>query len=281
MNVFKSQSALIAEIHNEFDTAQDRLLAAATKILTTPNAEAVQSISERLQKVGFVNTPTAKKGKEVKKELVSNREQAELIRYYSQTYPFMKFLTEDELNRICEKYKLVHAPVGNYIGEVPEKNITDIERAQELKYQDIEPTRVINKIKWHEYGNSQYYASWSKKSLIKKLELPTVFINMDWRFTSDVDRWVMDNFKTPPEVKWFCDEMTISKVNRKGLFIAAPESNFDLTGLDKNTKHGFFEVFETKVKDPIVFRYVRGGVQVITKWGLEANDPALVVPILN
>lgn len=96
MNLFKSQSELIAEIHNEFDTAQDRLFAQATKILTTPHTDAVQSISERLQKVGFVNTPTAKKGKEVKKELVQNREQAKLITYYRQTYPFLKFLTEEE-----------------------------------------------------------------------------------------------------------------------------------------------------------------------------------------
>lgn len=30
-----------------------------------------------------------------------------------------------------------------------------------------------------------------------------------------------------------------------------------------------------EVKDPIVFRYVNGGIQVITKWGIEAEDKIL------
>lgn len=72
----------------------------------------------------------------------------------------------------------------------------------------------------------------------------------------------------------------IQKIERGGLFIAAPQSHFDTKGLTKKGL-GFFSVFETEIKDPIVFRYVRGGIQVLTKWGLEANDPALVVPKLN
>lgn len=67
---------------------------------------------------------------------------------------------------------------------------------------------------------------------------------------------------------------------RDGLFIAAPETHFDTKGLKKKGL-GFFQIFETEIKDPIVFRYVRGGIQVLTKWGLEANDPDLVVPKLN
>lgn len=72
----------------------------------------------------------------------------------------------------------------------------------------------------------------------------------------------------------------VQEVNRTGLFIAAPQSHFNTEGLKKKGL-GFFQVFETEIKDPIVFRYVRGGIQVLTKWGLEANDPDLVVPKLN
>lgn len=67
-------------------------------------------------------------------------------------------------------------------------------------------------------------------------------------------------------------------ISKSGLFIAAPKSDFNLEGLSKKGK-GYFNVFE--IKDPIVFRYVRGGIQVITKWGLEADDDALVVDKLN
>lgn len=73
----------------------------------------------------------------------------------------------------------------------------------------------------------------------------------------------------------------VETIEKDGIFIAAPSSHFDLKGLSKKTQHGFMRVFKTEIKDPIVFRYVRGGIQVLTKWGLEANDPDLVVPKLN
>ena len=74
------------------------------------------------------------------------------------------------------------------------------------------------------------------------------------------------------------DEM--EEINRDGLFIAAPKSHFDLKGLKKKGL-GFFNFTVTEVKDPIVFRYVKGGIQVLSKWGLEANDEMLVNPINN
>lgn len=280
MNFFKTQQQIITEIHNEFDTAQDRLLEQANKILSTPNSEAVQSISDRLIKIGFVNTPTAKKGKEVKKELVETREQAELISYYKNTYLFLKFLTEDELNRICDKYNLIHAPVANFIGEVPEKNIKDIEQAQTLRASDVVTNKIIQKVKFHN-KKSIYETAWSNQDIIKKLNIPSEFEGEKFRHTFLFDEWVVTNYKTPEGMRWFADEIITTKIDRSGLFIAAPALDFNLEGLSKNTKNGFFSVFETKVKDPIVFRYVRGGVQIITKWGLEANDPALVLPINN
>jgi hypothetical protein len=33
--------------------------------------------------------------------------------------------------------------------------------------------------------------------------------------------------------------------------------------------------------DPIVFRFVRGGVLIISKWGLEAEDESLIIPEMN
>ena len=69
------------------------------------------------------------------------------------------------------------------------------------------------------------------------------------------------------------------RVDRTGLFIAAPKSHFNLDGLKKTSKFSFNLV--TIQKDPIVFRYCRGGIQVITKWGLEAGDESLVNPVIN
>jgi hypothetical protein len=75
-------------------------------------------------------------------------------------------------------------------------------------------------------------------------------------------------------------ELSVKKMRQdhmwtSSLYIAASKSMF--TGLDKMEKRGY----EYIVKDPIVFRYVEGGLLIISKWGLEANDPELVVPELN
>lgn len=72
------------------------------------------------------------------------------------------------------------------------------------------------------------------------------------------------------------------KIDKSGLFIAAPPSHFNLTGLTEDTKNrGFFKVSITEPKDPIVFRYVVGGLQILSKWGKEAEDEAFINPINN
>ena len=72
----------------------------------------------------------------------------------------------------------------------------------------------------------------------------------------------------------------ITTIDHSGLFIAAPKSHFDLKELDQNGK-GFFKTTKQEIKDPIVFRYVKGGIQVLSKWGLEAEDEMLQQEILN
>jgi hypothetical protein len=65
------------------------------------------------------------------------------------------------------------------------------------------------------------------------------------------------------------------------LFIAADKALFNLKGLEKS-KNGFgFFKKHIPNPDPIVFRYVKGGILIISKWGLEANDPELTVPEMN
>ena len=150
--------------------------------------------------------------------------------YYKEAYPFLKFLTEEKLEEICEKYNLIYAPVQNYIEDVPQKNLKEIAAAQELKVADA-----------------------------RDRDLKTIRSGIDSFGLVETEETV-----------------------RAGLFIAAPESHFDLKGLTKKGVRGFFKtVIRKETKDPIVFRYVKGGIQVLTKWGLEANDPELANPLDN
>lgn len=276
--MLKSSEAIIAEIHNEFDTAQDRLLSEAKAIIANADKK-----GERLAKVGFVNTPSAK----LVPQIVKSKEQADLINYYQQHYPFQKFLTEEELERICKKYDLIFAPVANYIKDVPEKNLRDIENAKPLvrshSMTDVyelnisrgldDFNRFLNLIghpsplftKEEEIAISrEYYGNHSPES---------------WSFGGSSDNMLFYGAKE----KLKCDFRieSYSKTSRDGLFIAAPKSHFNLKGLNKSGTFGFLNITVREVKDPIVFRYCKGGIQVLTKWGKEAEDSALVNPIEN
>lgn len=131
----KSSVQIIEEIHNEFDTAQDRLLSEAKSILDNvvlSEVEKMESTAHRLKSLGFIKTALVKKADEITSKLVKSKEEASLIMYYKQTYPFLKFLTESELDRICKKWNLVYNSVRTYIKDVPEKNLKEIELSQPL-----------------------------------------------------------------------------------------------------------------------------------------------------
>ena len=238
--MFKSQERLIAEIHNEFDTAQERLLEEANQLLASLSPQP-EGIAERLKRIGFSNTPTVKRVEAIQQEKKMAEDQAKLILYYKQTYPFLKFLTESELERICDKYNLIFAKVDRYVKEVPEKNLRDIEQAQELKEDDA----------------------------INALDLKAERLRTERLARMPKEDWYMEarnpyrNFYMP---------MMFSESAKLGLSIAAPESHFNLKGLVKTSTFGWGK---PEVKDPIVFRYVRGGIQVLTKWGIEGEDPML------
>lgn len=263
----------VEKIHREVDTAQDRLLSEAKKILTT-GLSPEEVISDRLIKAGFTNTPVVKKAKEIADKRVMSQEQATLIGYYANAYPFLKFLTVEEFDRICTKYSLVYAPVASYCKDVPEKNLKDIEQAQALRDRD--------------YTNDDFFI---KLSYTGDMEVDTMFkgktIPLDIAFLVNDRVDVQDIRKALWKAGYkgfahICQWPTYELIrhSKDGLFIAAPQSHFDTTNLKQN-KLGFFAFTVKEIKDPIVFRYVQGGIQVLTKWGVEGEDPALVVPKLN
>ena len=131
---------LVQEIHDAFDNAQDVLLEEAREIISKNKVRDTDHV-KRMAELGFVNSKVVQEASKKLKKAVETAEQAEVVLHYRETYPFLKFLTEEKLDEICEKYKLIHAPVGNYVEDVPEKNLKEIAEAQPLKPGD-EPVIV-------------------------------------------------------------------------------------------------------------------------------------------
>jgi hypothetical protein len=280
----------VEQIHAEIDTAQDRLIDSADKLLAElniPTESRIEKKSDMLLKFGFVNSETVKKAevlKSIRKEtetvLVKTKEEADLLKYYKQTYPMQKFLTVPELDRICDKYNLIHAPVSNYIKDVPEKNLLDIKAASNLANSDVAKNDIF-------FTVSSFYSS-VPKDLKAKL---SGRINISALDSYDIQRLsrgngdsvlaslVGSNYRDS-----FFSEGKVEEVKKNGLFIAAPKSHFKLDGTSKlGGVKAFFELSSTTVtKDPIVFQYCRGNmVRIITKWGTSDDQSYLDESLTN
>lgn len=269
----------VEKIHNEIDTAQDLLLAEAKQILAE-NPLPLLTKAERLKNLGFTNTPEVKQTEKLLEAHVKSKASAEQIEYYMRQYPFMKFVTTEKFETILEKYNLIYAPVSFYNKSIPNKNIQEIENAQKIKSEDLEGT--IYKLIPTDNSFIKFMNSVGLKESITQKDYDDLLIKhygrTAWSIQDDTGFFAVWD-KTGRIGRY--DKYKIEITNRNGLFIAAPSSHFnDLKGLKKQNR-SFFSFVKAEPKDPIVFIHVKGGVLVLSKWGDEAEDEELVVPINN
>lgn len=272
-----SERKLIEKIHAEVDNAANNALKTARFIIDTNNVSKKQTeMSVKLKKLGFINNPiildTEIKLKEKNKAL----EEAELIDMYKQQYPTLKFIKVEQLEYICNKYGLIYAPIRNFIGMVPEKNLLEMENCPILnpihvqedknvikvtEFTNAATKEIINFLKnWVEIGRN-----YSGIEILKgyNSDIMAAFLHSKGIQASGSTSYVRNG-----EYK---------VISQSGLFIAAPKGQFNIK---KKRSFNFITIGHID-NDPIVFRYCKGGIQVITKWGLEGKDPILFNEIEN
>jgi hypothetical protein len=249
-NLFKSSPQnVIVKIHNDFDSATERLLKEAKGIIAK---EFSTDKGDRLAKLGFTSSAASKKANEVKAAKTKSRELADQITYFQIQYPNHKFITEEAVMAICKKYGLVFGGVNFYIGDVPEKNVREMEKFV-LKEEDCTKHPCMY---WKTDGRGYPSPAFRKE---------------DSRFYGYVSRsqWGYD-------YKIVVDESTPCVYEKPQFQICASKDDFDLTNM--RVEKGYKLV---SIPDPIVLQPVKGGYLIVTKWGLEASDPSLVNEIHN
>jgi hypothetical protein len=122
----KSNVELIEDIHNEVYSAHDLLLKEAENILNKPIDESKIKDYQNLIKLGFDNEKNIKEHKEEVQKIEQSKKTKSTIEYYSFKYPFNKFINEDSVIRICNKYGLLLTDVNRFIGGIPEINQKEI-----------------------------------------------------------------------------------------------------------------------------------------------------------
>jgi len=254
----KTTVEIIEEIHESFFTEVDKLFATAkvSNSLDT-NKQALLDKCKRLKELGFTNTKEAKEAEieierlnKLQKENEEKQELIEAINFFSITYPTYKFITEDSVNKICQKYGLVYGEISRYLGTVSDKNLKHIEQ--------------FNVHDKHEcYFKETIYLGFmcGSRSIDKK------YITKEEYKKSDCNLMFSMDIR---EVQLKCP-----------LEIVAPVKDFNMEVMEvKNNKIQKIEIPDPIVLKPVIFKDKKHYL-IVTAWGIEASDEIVVNQQMN
>lgn len=249
----KTEREIIEEIHHTFYTEVDRLLEEAKISKSFAVDEAAINKAERLRQLGFVASKdtvigmdqmnvkeSEKRENEAKKSLIK------AIDYFSFKYPMYKFITEESVKRICEKYGLIYGPVNRYTGDVPTKNLIEIERFSISKEDQA----------W------EITASMLTSRRDKVVEITSY--EMSRRYNTDSHGFYNSY-----------------RAHKCSMEIAAPVKDFNTEGMElKGFKLSKIEVPDPVVLMPVIYNGTKHYL-IVTAWGLEASDPDVMNEKMN
>lgn len=250
----KTTNQIIEEIHETFYTEVDRLLADA-KILNSLETDKGELIlkQEKLKSLGFRSTQEVVEAQKEKDRLSSLESEnnykntlTEAINYFSFKYPFYKFITEESVKKICEKYNLVYSEVGRYIGAVPDANIEQMENFK-IKEEDI--CFVFSR------RNMSFFFGDNSDKNYKSF---TDYRNWETERRSENYRSMYRGY--------------LEEYSKCPLEICAPIKDFNIEGMEvKNFKLSKIEIPDPVVLQPVFFKGKKHYL-IVTAWGIEAED---------
>ena len=258
----------VVEIHREFNTAGEKLLAEAVGIIQKSQSPEIEK-AKRLNFLGFSQAKQVEESSQILKQAVISKEVAELVRKYQVMYPNNKFITEEQVKAICFKYNLICGEVKRFKGFVPEKNLLEIENFKK-RYKTPQQVRVTN---WQK-GDVDIISLDDYKR-----EESSGYISYRHIAT---DRHCLQQNKTDYDGIHFYGSYINSNGKYEngtfrfeiiGLQICAPVKDMDMEGM---TIQEGYKMRKIHVPDPVVLQPLPGGYIVISAWGDEASDENVV-----
>ena len=273
-NISKNYPKEVMEIHHEFWTAADKILAEANEIIAEAQKKDVQKVS-RLEALGFKQVKEVNDLKPLIRQAKLSKEQVELVGYYKQKYPLNKYITEEQVKTICHKYNLVCGSVERFKGFVPTKNLNEIENFK------LKPTEMPFLIVEGMYQSDIKFQLWEED-----------FTEHGKRYCPNSSFYIVgprnnrNIYGTSPLLTEKCMDrfedyvsLYVRKSNIQSMLqICAPVKDMDISGME--LKEGY-KLEQRYIPDPIVLQPVLGGYLILTAWGDEASDPLVVNEILN
>lgn len=254
----KSTKEIIEEIHESFYTEVDKLLA-DSKILRSTDTHLQNLIdkSTKLKALGFNNTKECKDAdieidriRIISEENSSKTTLNQAIDYFTAKYPLNKFITEESVVKICNKYGLVYGEINKYLGTVPDKNLKEIENSK-IQNED----KLYNKII---HSNSLYG-------------------------TNRITSISYEEYNNKCEIEEISSDYFHYSYHKSNLEIAAPQKDFDMKGFEiQNSKLTLkkIDIPDPVVLQPVLFKNNKYYL-ILSAWGDEASDELVVNNINN
>lgn len=264
----KSTLEIIEEIHESFFTEVDKLLAEAkiSKSLDTDKGELIEKCN-RLKALGFTSSKEVMEAEAelnrlgaLERENKAKENLIEAINYFSFKYPNYKFITEESVKKICEKYGLVYGRINDYTGTVPDENLAQMEKFKIDENDELYYSETVHRgfrgreTRFHgEYMSKERHA----------INYPTTKLSEGMREYIPINLSTIEIHGVAP------------------LEIAAPVKDFNME--DKEVKD--FKVSKIEIPDPVVLKPVifkdKKFYLIVTAWGIESSDPDVVNEKMN
>jgi hypothetical protein len=260
----------VLEIHNEFDTACDKIIAEAEEFFQSVTAPDTKKAS-LLEKLGFVQAKEVSEAREFTEKEASRKKMLELARYYKQKYPLNKFITEEMVKQICEKYNLVFGDVSLYTGFVP------LEKANMIAQFKVDPKDVPYAIATSNQNSDVFEF---EKDEIGKVWVKRFSNPEEWKSCFITTRpGIVNTYSNGPVLK---NDAGKKYTHIPFLQLERTKETFQICAPEKDMKtNGMRKSGHKLIPDPVVLRRVRGGYLVVAAWGNEASDPIVVNETMN
>lgn len=270
-----SQKHLIEMCHADFYSEVDKLLAQAN-IQKSQYDESLQHKAKLLRKVGFnSNNEVIEKADKQVEQVSVQTELIEAIQHFSFKYPQQKFITEESVTKICNKYGLIWGDVQYYTKDVPNENLNTIANFNK----DIE--EWCYGIRFDGFrGSSGFDVKLSqrdKEEMERQKQLEQYYIEERDRFFEEgrLREW-QEMLRGGVGSDWsgFKNPQRSSRKVAEPFYIVAPKTDFNLSRMDIDEKTK--AIVGIIKDDPIVLAPVcynkKRYFLVVTAWGLEAQD---------
>lgn len=275
----------IAEIHGMFDNAQDKIVAEAIAIIKK-DTKADLLKAERLERLGFAQAKPVKEQSSLRTEQCGAQLLLTEIEYCRMAYPTYKYITEKEIQYICAKYNLIFGDAYKYSGDIPEKNLAEIE-AFKLKKEDATHVTVDFAARsfvdafnqwmlpqaepqtdfYYKSRRRQGHTAFNQQAINRQIgSIEQNMHMMDEYINTGIFNPLLGT--NPVEKKELKKDQEYAKPAFK---MVAPMSDFNINTANLDHMEG-----HKLINDPIVLCPIRSGYLIITKWGLEASDEVLL-----